>query len=269
MPHFICVTCGTQYPESSQPPAHCPICEDERQYVNPNGQQWTTLEDLLPNHKMLIEAVEPDLHRLKPEPKVGIGQFAHLIQTPNGNVLWDCVPFIDDATIETINKLGGISAIAISHPHFHTAMIEWSRAFNNAPIYIHVGNQVDVVYPDPAVHFWDGDTLSVLDGITLIRCGGHFTGSAVLHWRDGADGKGALFTADTIYIVADTRYATFMYSYPNYIPLPPKKVRQIVTAVEPFAYDRLYAGFGAVMNDDAKSKVIASAERYIRIITET
>jgi glyoxylase-like metal-dependent hydrolase (beta-lactamase superfamily II) len=268
MPLYMCVTCGTQFPESDQPPAHCPICEDERQYVNPNGQQWTTLEALRKDRHMVIEPVETNLHRLKPEPKIGIGQYAHLIQTPNGNVLWDCVPFINDATIEAINEIGGISAIAISHPHFHTVMVEWSRAFNNAPIYIHAGNRVDVVRPDPAIHFWEGETESILDGITIIHCGGHFIGSAVLHWRDGADGRGVLLTGDTIYVAADTRFATFMYSYPNYIPLPASKVNGIVAAVDPFEYDRLYNAFGAVMDGDAKAKVIASAERYVRAITE-
>jgi glyoxylase-like metal-dependent hydrolase (beta-lactamase superfamily II) len=268
MPEYICGTCGTQYPDSEQPPAHCPICEDERQYVGANGQQWTTLDALRLNTRMVIEPLEPNLHRLKPEPKIGIGQWAHLVQTPKGNVLWDCVPFLDDASIETINGLGGIAAIAISHPHFHTIMVEWSRAFNNAPIYIHTGNRPDVVRPDSAIHYWDGDSLQILDGITLVHCGGHFVGSSVLHWRDGADRRGVLLTSDTIDIVQDTRWATFMYSYPNSIPLPPSKVRRIVAAVEPFAYDRVYESFGLVMDGDAKAKVRASADRYIRAITE-
>ena len=44
--HFICQTCGTQYPASPQPPAACPICLDDRQYIGFNGQAWTTLADL-------------------------------------------------------------------------------------------------------------------------------------------------------------------------------------------------------------------------------
>jgi glyoxylase-like metal-dependent hydrolase (beta-lactamase superfamily II) len=269
MPKYICVTCGTQYPDSEQPPTHCPICEDERQYVNPNGQQWTTLEALRSGGThMTIEQVEPGLHRLKPEPKIGIGQYAHLVQTPNGNVLWDCVPYIDDETAAAINALGGIAAIAISHPHFHTIFAEWSRAFNNVPVYIHAGNRPDVVQPDPCVRYWEGATEPIIDGITLVHCGGHFAGSAVLHWRDGADGRGVLLTSDTIDVVQDTRWATFMYSYPNLIPLPPSKVRRIVDAVEPFAYDRVYESFGLAISPDAKAKVRASADRYIRAITD-
>jgi glyoxylase-like metal-dependent hydrolase (beta-lactamase superfamily II) len=268
MPNYICVTCGTQYPASEQPPAHCPICEDERQYVNPNGQQWTTLDALRQDRHMLIEPVEPKLYHLKPEPKIGIGQWAHLVQTPEGNILWDCVPYLDDATVKAINELGGIRAIAISHPHFHTIMSEWSHAFGDAPIYIHAGNRRDVVRDDPAIRYWEGDSLALWDGITLVHCGGHFEGSAVLHWRDGADGRGVLLTGDTIHLVADPNWATFMSSYPNMIPLPPSKVRRIVAAVEPFAYDRIYNAFGSVMDGSAKAKVHASAERYIAAITE-
>lgn len=268
MPNYICVTCGTQYPESEQPPAHCPICEDERQYVGANGQQWTTLDALREHTEMVIEPLEANLHRLKPEPKIGIGQYAHLVQMPDGNVLWDCVPFIDEATVEAINALGGIRAIAISHPHFHTIMVEWSRAFGNAPIYIHAGNRPDVARDDPTIRYWEGETEPLWDGITLVHCGGHFAGSAVLHWQDGADGRGVLLTSDTIDIVQDTRWATFMYSYPNLIPLPPSKVRRIVDAVDPFAYDRVYESFGLVMDGDAKAKVRASAERYIRAMRD-
>jgi hypothetical protein len=262
MPNYICVTCGTQYAESSQPPAHCPICEDERQYLGANGQEWTTLDALQADRKMVIEPQEVNLYRLKPEPKIGIGQYAYLVQTPNGNVLWDCVPYLDDDTADVINSLGGIAAIAISHPHFHTIMVEWSRAFN-APVYIHEGNRRDVVRPDAALHFWSGATQPIIDGVTAVHCGGHFEGSALLHWRDGADGRGVLLTADTMDVVADTRWVTFMYSYPNYIPLRPSKVRKIVAAAAPFAYDRMYDGFGGVMDGDAKSKVARSADRYI------
>jgi rubrerythrin len=39
---YICVTCGIQFKETDGPPKHCPVCEDERQYVGWEGQKWTT-----------------------------------------------------------------------------------------------------------------------------------------------------------------------------------------------------------------------------------
>ena len=267
MPNYICVTCGTQYADSEQPPAHCAICEDERQYVNPNGQSWTTLDELRQTSRNVIEPVEPGLYRIKSDPRVGIGQYAHLVQTPHGNILWDCISLIDDATVKAIENLGGIVAIAVSHPHFHSSIVEWSRAFHDVPVYIHVGNQEWVMRPDRVIVFWEEQSRVLNDDVALIHCGGHFEGSAVLHWREGAEGRGVLLTADTIDVVADPRYVTFMYSYPNLIPLPASKVRAIVDAVEPFKFDRIYESFGSVVAKDARERLRISADRYIRAIS--
>ena len=56
--------------------------------------------------------------------------------TPNGNVLWECISYIDDKTIEAVNGLGGVDAITLCHPHFYDSMVEWSYAFGKVPIYL-------------------------------------------------------------------------------------------------------------------------------------
>lgn len=267
MPNYMCVTCGVQYTASDNPPDRCLICDDERQYIGPKGQIWTTLDDLRKRHHNVFTTVEPGLTSIVTEPTFAIGQRAFLIQTPEGNILWDCISLLDDATIDTINTLGGLSAIAICHPHFYSTIVEWGYAFN-VPVYLHAADQQWVMRPDPVINFWDGETCPLNSSITLIRCGGHFEGSSVLHWSGGADGKGVLLTGDTIYVVADQRYVSFMRSYPNLIPLPVSKVRRIVQAVEPFAFDRIYNGFGRVVTRDGKASVSRSAERYIRAISE-
>jgi hypothetical protein len=263
MENYLCITCGTQYPASPVPPAHCPICEDDRQYVNQNGQQWTTLAELRREHTNELTPIDPGITAIRTTPSFAIAQQAQLIRTPAGNLLWDCISFLDDATVAEIQRRGGIAAIAISHPHFYSSMIEWSRAFD-APIFLHADNRPWVMRPDDAIKFWEGDAQELLPGLTVVRCGGHFPGSSVLHWADGAGGKGALFTADTIMIVADRRYVTFMYSYPNLIPLNARSVRGIVSAVEPYAFDRIYGSWpSSIVAEDAKAAVRRSAERYI------
>ncbi|CAG0971444.1 hypothetical protein ANRL3_01523 [Anaerolineae bacterium] len=266
MKNFICVTCGVQYAATLEQPKQCTICNDDRQYVNAKGQMWTTLDELRADRRNVLRTLEPGLTGIRTEPQFAIGQQAHLIQSPRGNVLWDCISFIDDATIQAVRALGGIAAIGISHPHFYSAMIEWAHALN-APIYLHASNRDWVMRPDPSIVYWDGDAQRVGDGLTLIRCGGHFPGSTVLHWADGADGRGALFTGDTINVVADRRYVSFLYSYPNQIPLPASAIQGIVNAVEPFQYDRIYGGWlDSVVPRDAQAGVNFSAERYIRAI---
>lgn len=267
MEHFICMTCGTQYPASEQAPEHCPICEDDRQYVGQNGQQWTTMTNLKTQYKNVIVEEEPNIYGIGTEPRFSIGQRALLVQSPEGNILWDCITVIDDEVFDKVKALGGISKIAISHPHYYGTMIEWSKAFN-APIYIHEYESQWVMRPDPAIIYWSGDTLDMGGGMTLIRCGGHYPGGQVLHVPGGANGKGVLLTGDIINVVQDRRYVSFMYSFPNLIPLPAKAVRGVVEAVEPFDYDRIYsAWFGNVVPENAKWSVNFSAERYIKAIT--
>jgi hypothetical protein len=263
MDAWICTTCGAQFPPSAAAPAHCPICEDDRQYVGPNGQQWTTLAQMSATHHNTFTTIDSDLVGIRTEPLFAISQHATLIRTPAGNVLWECVNYLDDETIERVKALGGIAAISSSHPHMYGSMIEWSHAFD-APIYLHADNRPWVVRPDDAIRFWEGETNEVLPGVTLVRCGGHFPGSSALHWAGGANGRGALFAGDTIMVVSDTRYVSFMYSYPNLIPLNARAVRGVVAAVEPFAFERLYSSWpGKVVAEDAKAAVRRSADRYI------
>lgn len=267
MQHYICLTCGTQYPARENPPEHCPICEDERQYIGHNGQQWTTLEELRQTHKNVVKEEETGLIGIGTEPRFAIGQRGLLIVHPEGNILWDCITLIDDETIAKVKELGGISKIAISHPHYYSSMIEWSKAFN-APIYLHEAERQWVMRPDDSVHFWQGETLPLASGIMLIRCGGHYEGAQVLHWGDGAAGKGVLLTGDIVNVVSDRRYVSFMYSYPNQIPLNATAIRKIQAALEPFAYDRIYsAWFGTTLPENAKAGVKFSAERYIKAIS--
>ncbi|HEX6508638.1 MAG TPA: MBL fold metallo-hydrolase [Chloroflexota bacterium] len=266
MPNYICITCGTQFAASGSPPDQCPICEDQRQYVPPGGQEWTTLEALQETHHTVIKPLERDLTGIGVHPEFAIGQRALLVQTPEGNLLWDCVSLIDDPTIAAVQALGGIRAIAISHPHYYSSMVEWSQAFD-APIYLHEAERRWVMRPDPAVNFWDGEISPLFGGLTLIRCGGHYEGGQVVHWPRGAEGKGALLSGDIIQVIPDTRYVSFMYSYPNLIPLPAATVEHIAAAVEPYPFDRIYgAWWPRVVPSDAQEVVHRSADRYVQAL---
>ncbi len=267
MPHYICITCGNQHAESSGPPVRCPICEDERQYVNFAGQSWITPEELGREHRNVFRELEPGLTEIVTEPKFAIGQRALLVQTAAGNVLWDCPSLIDAATIEAIEALGGISSLAMSHPHMYGSMVAWSHAFGNAPIRLHAANRRWVMRPDPVIEYWQEDSHRLNESATLHRCGGHFTGSTVLHWPAGAAGAGVLLTSDSLHVARDRKHVSFMYSYPNYIPLSGPTVDQIAQCVLPLAFDRIYSHFpGLVISEDAKEAVRRSVARYKKAI---
>ncbi len=267
MPCYVCGTCGVQYAEAKNPPSACIICEDERQFVGWEGQQWTTLEGLRSSHRNQIVEMETGLTRIGMEPGFAIGQHAFLIERPGGNILWDCITLIDDDTIEALNRLGGVSAIAVSHPHYYSAIVDWSRALGDIPVYLHAADRKWVTRQDDCLVFWEGENHSLGEGLTLIHGGGHFEGGAMLHWVEGAGGRGVLMAGDIIQVVHDRRYVSFMYSYPNYIPLAREQVDRLVEAIEPFAFDRIYSPWPRrVVATDAKAAVRRSAERYIRAI---
>jgi glyoxylase-like metal-dependent hydrolase (beta-lactamase superfamily II) len=118
------------------------------------------------------------------------------------------------------------------------------------------------------VNFWSGEALDLFGGIRLIRCGGHFDGAAVLLWPTGASGDGALLTGDTIQVVPDRRWVSFMYSYPNFVPLNASALGRIVAAVEPLTFDRIHGAFpDLTIQENAKVAVIRSAQRYLKAIS--
>ena len=266
MPNYICKTCGVQFGETQEPPAECPICLDPRQYVGWDGQQWTTMPELVRDgYRNDVREEEPGLLGIGISPSFTIGQRALLVQTPQGNVLYDCVSLLDDDAVSKISDVGGIDYICFSHPHFYDSNVEFSRTFGGAPIIIPEADREHVMRPDPAIEYWDGKPIELVPGVTLIQCGGHFDGSAVLHWADGADGEGALFVGDSITVVPDRRFVSFMTSYPNLIPMSEAKVQAILEAIEPFAFDRIYGGWwGRNVISGAKDAVRRSAERYIQ-----
>lgn len=260
----MCRTCGVQY---AAPREDCPICLDERQYVGWDGQQWTSLAELRDGERCgRLEEEGPGVIGVGAAPAVAIGQRALLIRSPHGNVLWDCIGYLDDALVAEIQKMGGISAIAISHPHFYGVMVEWARAFD-APVYIHAADREWVARPDPLVEYWSGDTHPIAPGMTLVNAGTHFAGGTVLHWADDPEGCGALFSGDIFAVVMDRRWLTFMYSFPNFIPERPSTIRRALQLVEPYAFERIYGGFWQrVVEADGAAAVRRSAERYLRFI---
>ena len=267
MANYICTTCGVQYGISETPPDVCPICEDERQYVNWQGQQWTTLGELRHGYANTIRGEAPGLTGIGTEPQFAIGQRALLVESPAGNVLWDCVSLIDSATVAAVQERRGLSAIAISHPHFYASMVEWSRVFSSIPIYIHMDDRRWVMHPDRSIVYWSGESHTLASGLTLVRCGGHFSGSTVLHWAAGAGGRGALLVGDTLQVTMDRRWVSFMCSYPNFIPLPAGTVRRIAACLEPFAFEQIYGGwFGRNVAADGKRALARSVERYLHAI---
>jgi glyoxylase-like metal-dependent hydrolase (beta-lactamase superfamily II) len=259
----ICETCGTQFAPMPVPPARCPICEDERQYVDWNGQRWTTHDELAARHTLRIED-DAGLLGIGMAPGFAIPQRALLLPTDAGNILWECVSLVTEAGLAELHRRGGVERIVISHPHFYSAMVEWSEALGGVPILLHDADREWVQRPSPLIRHWDGDALRLSGDVTLIRCGGHFPGSTALHWMRGPRGP-ALFPGDALQVVMDRRHVAFMYSYPNFVPMRSSDVRAMRARLAPFDYVDVYGyTWGRNILGDARAAVDASFERHLQ-----
>lgn len=256
---WICRTCAVEHSERV---AVCVVCDDERQYVPADGQQWTTLDELTSEgYRTGMRELEPDLQAITTTPEAGIGQQSKLLVTPSGNLLWDPVGYLDDDIVRRVLELGEVTAVVASHPHMFGAQVEWSRRLGGVPVLVAEADLPWVARPDPAIEPWSDD-VEILPGVTLTQPGGHFPGSAVVHWAAGAEGRGVLLTGDTVFPNPDRRSFSFMRSYPNRIPLSGAVVQRIARHVDAFAYDRVYGNFDNAITSDAREILRRSADRH-------
>jgi hypothetical protein len=257
--HAVCATCGVQF--GATDPGRCPVCEDARQYVPQSGQEWTTLAQLRSKHRNVIRD-DAGFVGIGTERSFAIGQRALLVPWRGSNLLWDCITLLDDETATEVERRGGLAAIAISHPHYYSAMVEWADRFD-CPILLHAADAEWVMRPSPRIDHWHGETKDLGDGLTLIRCGGHFAGGQVLH----VEPRRALLSGDIVQVIPDRAWVSFMYSYPNLIPLPSAAVKQIAQALEPFRFDTIHgAWWDRLVPRDGHGVAQRSADRYVRAL---
>ncbi|KAI1378886.1 beta-lactamase-like protein [Hypoxylon crocopeplum] len=262
-PWLVCTACGTQFPTADrQELKTCFICDDPRQFTPPTGQAFTTLDEICSSSKNTWTPVCGDnrFASIVTEPKVGIGQRAILIKTPQGNVLWDCITLIDEETIDKIKGIGGLKAIVISHPHYYTTHVEWARAFN-CPVYLAAEDKQWTTQSSPHQVFVNETELDlqiegVSSGIKVLKLGGHFPGSFVSLY------EGRLLIADTLVTTpsglgswdtdavgaARTRPSgmnsySFMWSIPNMIPLSPDELQRMWSILKRYDFSSSHGAF--------------------------
>jgi glyoxylase-like metal-dependent hydrolase (beta-lactamase superfamily II) len=259
---WLCAACAVEYPPGERPPGACPICLDERQYVPLTGQAWTSLQQLAEQgSRVEVTEAEPDLYVLSTVPEAGIGQSAKLVRTAEGNMLWDPTGFVDEAAAAQVRSLGGARYVVASHPHMYGAQTTWARLLD-ASVLVAEADRAWVQRADARIRTFSGD-VELLPGVTVRTIGGHFPGSAIVHWAPGAEGRGVVLAGDTFFPGPSGRWVTFMRSYPNAIPLSAAVVARVAHAVTEHPFDRAHGNFGNRIMSDARGAVRRSADRYI------
>ncbi|KAH7003048.1 beta-lactamase-like protein [Fusarium venenatum] len=284
---LVCDTCGTQFPTADRSTLKtCHICDDPRQFVPPSGQSFSTLGELKKHFKneWIGCPSDPNITFIHSIPKLAIGQRAILIQTPKGNILWDCITLLDDETILKIKEKGGLRAIVISHPHFYSTHVQWARAFA-CPVYIAAEDKSWTTFESEHQVALTESSTPILDtGATAIKLGGHFPGSLVLHY------KSRLFIADTLMTTASgvgnwdvdatgaKRAArppglnsfSFLWSIPNFIPLGVDEMVRMWRALKGVEFTATHGGFTEmdIEHQDVKERVLESMKIQAKSIRQ-
>jgi len=211
---------------------------------------------------MKLNRMQQRLYELEINPVFAIGQRALLILSEQGNVLWDCVPLLDELIIEFIKSKGGLKAIAFSHPHFYSNMNEWAETFN-CPIYIHKNDEEHITVKGPHIRLWDGEEINLWDGMRIICIGGHFAGSSILH-VPFLSKEGTIICGDTLFLSPSKKHFSVVYSSPNRIPLPIAEIQRIKNRLNKIAFDAFY-GYHSIQNLDKDVKEILniSLAKYV------
>lgn len=216
-----------------------------------------------------------------------------MIKTTLGNVLWDCITFLDNETVDWVKSQGGLEAIVISHPHYYTTHLEWAKTFD-CPVYISVEDKDWVNREDKSNsrvfienNEQDIEIKGQKSGIIALKLGGHFPGSLVLLHST----SGRLFVADTLVTTPsglgdwskgigggkDARpdgmnSYSFMWSIPNMIPLSAEEIVRMWDLLKRFEFSSTHGAFvGTEVYDrshgsesDVKKRVLDSMKIQVR-----
>lgn len=257
---IICSTCGTYY-QVEKVSKLCTICMDERQYIPETGQIWTTPKDLRNKYSIKLNQLKHNLYELEINPKFAIGQRALLVLSEKGNILWDCIPMLDELTKEFIKSKGGLKAIAFSHPHYYSNMNDWAEEFD-CPIYIHQNDEKHIMEKSNYIHLWKGEELDLWEGIKILLIGGHFAGSSILH-VPFLTHEGTIICGDTLFLSPNKKHFSVFFSYPNRIPLPLSEMKRIKKRLDLISFDS-FLGYIKTQNlsENVKSIMDKSFAKY-------
>ncbi len=237
----VCTTCGVKYEKEHNEGTSCKICTDDRQYLIDDTQHWTSLHALQASHAVRQVEITPEVSSFTLVPNFAIGQRALFIQSPTGNVLWDCIPLLTPQIIDYIHAAGGLEAIAISHPHYYSNMHLWADTFQ-CPIYIHQADESFVADSKAHVKFWSGPELDISNSFKLIHTPGHFPGSTILHTQIPSLGD-SIFIGDSLYLSKDRKHLSAMHSFPNVIPLSNQETLHVFDTVSSYSFDAIFGAF--------------------------
>ena len=190
MTHYCCTNCGF-WQRRFDVPTWCPVCEDYRHPLPPEGYAFRTTSEVANRQRVTWDEPIDGVTRFGTAPSIGIGSCGYLIESPGGNIHFDGCGWYDDDALTHIESRGGVAYLAASHAHVFGAM--WRVAERFAP---------RVVFQAEALPFCQAlsvtlpfdESYALSPGMVLHRTAGHTPDHTVLHDEQ----NGRLYCGDAL-----------------------------------------------------------------------
>ncbi len=174
---FVCENCGFWQKRFAVPDT-CPVCEDFRHPVPPDGYAFATPEQVDARQAVSWDEPLPGVTRFSTEPSIGIGSSGYLIETPAGNLHFDGCGWYDDEALARVEERGGVAFLAASHAHVYGAL--WRVADRYSPKVVFQAEALPFCQAFPVTFPFD-EAWELTPGFTLHRTAGHTPDHTVLH----------------------------------------------------------------------------------------
>ena len=174
---FVCENCGF-WQKRFTTPLTCPVCEDFRHPLPPDGYAFATPEEVDARQTVSWDEPLPGVTRFSTMPSIGIGSCGYLVETPAGNIHFDGCGWYDDAALDHVEGRGGVAFLAASHAHVYGAL--WRVAERFKPKVVFQAEELPFCQAFP-VSFPFDEAWELCSGFTLHRTAGHTPGHTILH----------------------------------------------------------------------------------------
>lgn len=246
LPAFVCTNCGF-WQKFFEMPSYCPVCVDYRHVLPANGWSFSGLEEARGLGRSLFEEIEAGIFRYGTETPLGISPLGYVVVRPDGNVGFEGTGWYDDAALEHIESIGGISYLSASHPHSYGALWQLRERFEPEVIL----QADDLVWATAFPPTWTfDDRLRIGDDVELIRTGGHFAGHTILNLSE----RGIVFAGDALKFEIDpddARLAIGLSTHKAFvrrIPLTPLEVQRYRDIFVTLDFDQAWTPFDQCRN---------------------
>ena len=172
--HYCCTNCGF-WQRRFATPTMCPVCEDYRHPLPPNGYAFLTADEVAGRQTVTIDEPLPGVMRISTSPQMGIGSCGYVIQSQVGNVHFEGAGWYDEAALEMI---GDVHFLAASHPHVYGAL--WRVVEAKRPKVVVQAEALPFCQAFAVTLPFD-DSYRLAAGLTLHRTAGHTPDHTVLH----------------------------------------------------------------------------------------